>query len=374
MTSVVEHLSNLIHIPSVSSLSNRAVIEYAEGVLDAAGWKTRRQSYRDAGGVEKLNLVALPTWMSADDREVDIAFVCHTDTVPYAATWEKALVPFETDGFLYGCGSCDVKGFLACILTAVQGSRCSVKAAIVLTADEEIGCVGASKLIASESFRMRRMVIGEPTSLHAARAGKGYCLASVRVVGAEAHSAHPEKGASAISGAAHLLVALEEYGAEIAGEQNAIFSPPFTTLNVGTIQGGTAKNIIPGECSFLVEWRPIPGNVGDGIAGGIAAIIAHEQKLHPRLSYEFKVLREQRGFEVARDAGLVQQLETLSGRAATSIPFGSEASLFAPLCDEIVVFGPGDMTTAHSDRECVEIAQLHEAVGIVEKLMLSSCG
>jgi acetylornithine deacetylase len=369
MTNVVEHLSNLIRIPSVSSLSNRAVIEYAEGVLHRAGWKTRRQIYCDGADVEKFNLIALPGSESSYDGEVDIAFMCHTDTVPYSATWEKALVPFEKDGFLYGCGACDVKGFLACILTAAQESRGSAKAAIALTADEEVGCIGASKLIASDSFRAKRMVIGEPTSLHAARAGKGYCLARMCVIGAEAHSAHPEKGASAISGAAHLVVALDEYGAEIAREQNGIFSPPFTTLNVGTIQGGTAKNIIPGECSFLVEWRPIPASVGNGIASGIAAIVAREQLLRPRLRYEFEVLREQRGFEVARDAGLVQQLEMLSGRAATSIPFGSEASLFAPLCEELVVFGPGDMTTAHSDRECVEIAQLQEAVGIVGKLM-----
>jgi acetylornithine deacetylase len=369
MTSVVDHLSNLIRIPSVSSLSNGAVIAYAEGVLHAAGWKTRRQDYRDGAGVEKVNLIAVPRAISVDYVEVDIAFVCHTDTVPYAAGWENALVPIEKDGFMFGCGACDVKGFLACILTAAQESRSSRKAGIILTADEEVGCIGASKLIASDSIRARRMVIGEPTSLHAARGGKGYCLASVRVIGTEAHSAHPEKGASAINGAAHLLLALEAYSAEIAREQNAMFSPPFTTVNVGTIQGGTAKNIIPGECSFLVEWRPIPGRVGNGIAGGIEAIVAREQQSHPRLRYEFKVLREQRGFEMDRDSELVQRMEALSGRTASSIPFGSEASLFAPLCEEIVVFGPGDMTTAHSDRECVEIAQLHQAVAIIGELM-----
>jgi acetylornithine deacetylase len=369
MTSVVEHLSNLIRIPSVSWLSNGVVLEYAEGVLHGAGWKTRRQRYCDGAGVEKFNLVAVPSEISVDDREVDIAFVCHTDTVPYAVTWENALVPLEKDGFLFGCGACDVKGFLACILTAAQKSPSTVKVGIVLTADEEVGCIGASKLIASELFRAKRMVVGEPTSLRAARAGKGYCLATIRVIGAEAHSAHPEKGASAISGVAHLLVALEEYGAELVREQNPIFSPAFTTLNVGKIEGGTAKNIVPGECSFLLEWRPIPGSVGNGIASGIAAIVDRERLLRPRLRYEFNVLREQRGFEVARDAGLVTELERLSGRPSTSIPFGSEASMFAPLCEEIVVFGPGDMTTAHSERECVEIEQLHEAVGIIGKLM-----
>ncbi len=101
------------------------------------------------------------------------------------------------DEFVYGCGACDVKGFLACLLTAVgevatgdliQGLR------IVLTADEEIGCLGAHRLFASNLMRPRRLVIGEPTSLRPARAGKGYCLAEVTVIGAEAHSAHPLQG------------------------------------------------------------------------------------------------------------------------------------------------------------------------------------
>ena len=105
-----------------------------------------------------------------------------------------------------------------------------------------------------------------------ARAGKGYCLGEVTVFGEEAHSAHPQKGRSAIYRAARLITAIEEYGSVLAQEQNPFFSPGFTTLNIGTIQGGTAKNIIPGQCKFQLEWRPIPGQAPDTIAAAISSI------------------------------------------------------------------------------------------------------
>jgi acetylornithine deacetylase len=369
---VIEHLENLIRIPSVSSVTNRPVIEYAEQSLHAAGWQTRRQTYADNSHVEKINLIAAPNDQPVNDGAVDIAFVCHTDTVPFASSWKNALSPYQDNGFLHGCGACDVKGFLACVLAAAHAVRSArvAKLRIVLTADEEVGCVGAKHLLTENLLRPAKVVIGEPTSLHPARAGKGYCLAQVTVTGQEAHSAHPDRGASAITGAAHLLIALDELADQLKREQNDFFTPGYTTLNVGTIQGGTAKNIIPGQCTFLVEWRPIPGPSADRIPAVIEEAIDKLQRANPRIRYEFKIARQQQGFETAADSALVRSLETLSGKPASSIPFGSEASLFATLCDEVVVFGPGDMQMAHSSRECVEIAQLHRAVECLRTLML----
>ncbi len=127
-------------------------------------------------GIEKVNLIAAPPSQSLDDPIVELALMCHTDTVPYASDWPKALEPFVADGVLYGCGACDVKGFLACLLTSItEGDSSSVidGLRLILTADEEIGCVGAAHLIASRQIKPRRVIIGEPTSLHPARAGKG---------------------------------------------------------------------------------------------------------------------------------------------------------------------------------------------------------
>lgn len=370
---VIEHLSSLIRIPSVSSVSNRPVIDYSVEVLRDAQWQTKEMIYRDAAGVEKINLIAAPRGQDVNDPNGELAFVCHTDTVPYAPDWNKALDPFVADGQLHGCGACDVKGVLACLLTSISDSdpsRFVEGLRLVLTADEEVGCVGASHLIAAGMIKPTRVVIGEPTSLHPVRAGKGYCLAEVTVFGQEAHSAHPQKGKSAIYGAARLITAIEALADRIAEEKHAFFMPDFTTLNIGTIQGGTAKNIIPGRCSFQLEWRPIPGQPADAVPAAVAKIVEELRNADSDLLYQVKILRQQAGFETEKDAPLVRTMEAQTGRVSTSIPFGSEASLFAAIADEMIVLGPGDMQTAHSNRECVPISELDEMVDCLRSMMM----
>jgi len=370
MRTAGEHLANLIEIPSVSSMSNRGVIEYATDILQDAAWNVSEKSYLDANGAEKINLLAAPKGQGVAEANVDLAFFCHTDTVPFAADWEEALVPILKDGIIYGCGACDVKGFLACLLTAIESTNGFTSGLrLVLTSDEEIGCVGASHLVAANAIRPRRAVVGEPTSLRPARAGKGYYLAEVTVKGQEAHSAHPAEGRSAIYGAAQLITAIEEYAAELAEAHNPFFSPPFTSLNVGTIQGGTAKNIVAGECKFQLEWRPLPGPSPDAVLDILRSAADKRKNADPSFSYEIKVLRRQPGFETSADAPLVTRLCGLAKCDATSIPFGSEASLLSTIAEEVVVFGPGDMRTAHSRRECVPVRELEEAVSILCSLM-----
>lgn len=375
MKSVADHLSALVRIPSPSAVSNRAVIDYASAALRSAGWSTRELPYRDPAGLEKINLVAAPPGQDPAARDVDLVFMCHTDTVPYAADWADALNPTIRDGHLHGCGACDVKGFLACLLAAASGEEPAQfidGLRIVLSADEEIGCIGAARLIAENALHPRRMVIGEPTMLHPARAGKGYCLAEVTVHGKEAHSAHPQQGVSAIFHAATLLDSIQSLAGFRPDRVNNFFDPPQTTLNVGTIRGGTAKNIVPGECRFQLEWRPIPDDNADEIRQVIADLIPYFSATRPGFNAEIRSVRQQPGFETRADSQLVRRVESLAGRAAVSIPFGSEASLFAPVAEEVIVFGPGDMRTAHSRRECVPLAELDEAVRLVSQLMRQS--
>ena len=372
MKSVVELLSDLIRIPSNSAVSNRPVVEYATRVLHGAGWSVRELPYKDAAGVEKVNLIAAPAGQDVPNRNLDLVFMCHTDTVPYATEWAAALDPLLKNGNLHGCGACDVKGFLACLLAAISQSD-STKLPdglrLVLTAEEEIGCIGASRLVADNALRPRRMIIGEPTSLRPARAGKGYCLAEVTVWGKEAHSAHPQQGVSAIYHAAQLITAIEEFARQLAVETHSFFEPGFTTMNIGTIEGGTAKNIVPGLCRFQLEWRPIPSQSPDAVFASAEKIIERLQRSIPEFRAEIKPMRQQPGFETRADAPLVRSMEALTGRSAISIPFGSEASIFSPLAEEVIVFGPGDMRTAHSSRECVPVAELDQAVSCLTALM-----
>lgn len=374
MSPVVDHLSQLIRIPSVSGLSNRPVVAYAAAVLQTAGWTTREVAYVGDGGVEKVNLIAAPPGQSVMRREVDLAFFCHTDTVPYSADWNHALDPLRTGDMLHGCGACDVKGFLACLLAAAEAEkdRPHHQVRIVLTADEEIGCIGSKRLLATECLLPRRLVIGEPTALHPARAGKGYCLARVTMDGKEAHSAHPEQGVSAIYAAAGVISRIEGLSHELQRDRHPLFAPAYTTVNVGTISGGTAKNIIPGHAEFLVEWRPVPGQRADRVASAVCSFLDQAAQQFPGLCTGFELLRDQAGFETAADCSLVALLEGSSGREPSSIAFGSEASVWSTISDEIVVFGPGDMRTAHSSRECVPVPELESAVLIVRQLLRSA--
>jgi acetylornithine deacetylase len=371
LTAVVDHLSNLIRLPSVSAMSNRSITDYAATALSAQGWAVREVPYVDEAGIEKVNLVASPPGQNIADCDVDLAFLCHTDTVPYAKDWMQALQPVLRGEMLHGCGACDVKGFLACLLTAAgsKDARWIDGLRIVLTADEEVGCIGSKRLIATDSLRPERLVVGEPTSLRAARAGKGYCLARITIHGREAHSALPAQGVSAIYAAAHLVVALEGLTQQLAMETHDLFEPPFTTVNVGTIAGGSAKNIIPGRADLLVEWRPVPGMSPARIPTAIRAMIAHLERQYPGLRGSLDVLRQQAGFETAADSPLVRLVERATGQPATSIAFGSEASAWSAITKEVVVFGPGDMRTAHSDRECVSVAELTIAVQAVSSMM-----
>lgn len=372
MTDVTGHLANLVRIPSVSSLSNRPIIDYAATVLHAARWQTRELAYADPAGIEKVNLIAAPPGQNIVSPAAELAFMCHTDTVPYSPDWAGATNPVVGDGYLYGCGACDVKGFLSCLLTAatqIKPSTLIDGLRMVFTADEEIGCIGASHLMASGALRPRHAVVGEPTSLHTARAGKGYCLAEITVFGQEAHSALPQEGKSAIYRAARLITAIEELSDRFAQETNGFFSPAFTTLNVGTIQGGTAKNIIPGQCTFQLEWRPVPGQRPDAVPAAISEISEKLRTVDPGFRCELKIRRQQGGFETPSGSQIVRSLESLTRRPATSIPFGSEASLLASVAEEVVVFGPGNMQTAHSERECVPLNELEETVSILKTLM-----
>lgn len=166
-----------------------------------------------------------------------------------------------------------------------------------------------------------------------------------------------------------MIRGIEGLGEDLAKMKHNLFTPAFTTLNIGTIQGGTAKNIVPGECSLLLEWRPIPGLAVDYVADVLQAL-AEDIRIHdPRLRFNIHHLRQQAGFETIENAPLVQALKGATARPVTSIPFGSEASLFAPVAEQTVVFGPGDMRTAHSDRECVPLAELDEAVTVLKGLM-----
>jgi acetylornithine deacetylase len=368
-------LQELVAIPSVSSLSNRPLIEWIQKFLLPLGWHQRLLSYKDTAGIEKVNLVVSAQPLSEGTIDAELAIVCHTDTVPYSAAWSDATNLIERNGMLHGCGACDVKGFLACILATaptIDISKLRHQLCLVFTSDEEIGCRGARFLFEQKALHARYAIVGEPTSLVPAHAGKGYCLANVSVKGKAAHSAFPEAGRSAIFAAARLLKEIETMTEELKLEQNKSFSPPWTTLNVGEIRGGTAKNVIPAECSFLLEWRPIPEQQPDHVLDRLRKIV--NRMSADGVETEIEVLRMDSGFETSAESAVIQSVRIRPDTAINTISFGTEAPWLARMGAEVVVIGPGSMLTAHSPRECVPAAELDDCVNILRTAIEHFCG
>ena len=177
MTPIKETLAQLVGIDSVSSRSNAPIVEYLEARCAALDLVTKRFPYFDENGVEKINLIALAGADFSGTLDVELALVGHTDTVPYDPNWTEATTLKERDGKLYGRGSCDTKGFIAAALTAVETidrSQLRKPLALIFTADEEIGLIGAKELAQLKPINPRFSIVGEPTSLKPIRAGKGY--------------------------------------------------------------------------------------------------------------------------------------------------------------------------------------------------------
>jgi acetylornithine deacetylase len=370
---VEEILSGLVRLDSRSSVSNREVIDYVAARVERLGMRVRLLPYEDESGVEKVQMVA---FAPRETDDLELVLVGHTDTVPFDPAWAGALALEERDGKLYGRGACDTKGFIAAALAALEAVELSSlrrPLALALTADEEVGCLGAKRLAAARPFRARHAVVGEPTSLRPMRAGKGYCMAEAIVRGREAHSAYPHLGASAITRAARLIARVERVAEELKRDAHEAFDPPHTTVNVGLIQGGTAKNVVAGECRFTLEWRPVPGQRAELAAELVGREIESLRDEDADFDCALEVTRLDGGMETPADAPLVRALEESTGQGAGTISFGTEAPQMAELGAEAVVFGPGDIRVAHRTGEFVPADQLRAAVSILRGVIERFC-
>lgn len=371
-----ETLARLVSIDSVSARSNVEVISYAASRAEALGMRVQLRPYADARGVEKINMIATlgPTVSGAP--LVELALVGHTDTVPFDASWTEALSLTERDGKLYGRGACDTKGFIAAAITALEAVDAKAlrrPLALILTADEEVGCIGAKHLAGERAINARYSIVGEPTSLQPMRAGKGYCLAEITVRGREGHSAYPALGASAIFRAARIVSHLEKISEALKEERREEFDPPYTTLNVGIIKGGSAKNIIAGECRFTLEWRPVPGQSASRVLDLLRAAILDESSRDADFDCEIDVHRIDDGMETSAASKLVLLLEEVTGKRAGTISFGTEAPEMQRLGAEAVVLGPGDIRVAHRTGEFVPRAELQQCVAVLTRAIQHFC-
>lgn len=369
---LVTLLTELVAIDSTSTRSNRVIVDALEKKCLALGMTCERQGWHDELGQEKVNLVA-----RIGEGVPELSLIGHSDCVPFHAEWKEALTLTEKNGTLVGRGSCDTKAFIACALTAVEATRGTLKKPLqlVFTADEELGCIGAKKLVEQNTVRTKRAIIGEPTQLRPIFANKGYCLAEIVVEGKEGHSAYPDTGASAIFRAARLLTRIERFSKTGLREQlNPDFVPGYGTLNVGMANGGKAKNVIPGQMTLTLEWRPLPNQPVELVLEKVRALIDECKAEEPGFIATITPLRLDRGFDTAPNEDVVTWLAKESGRSPDTVSFGTEGPQLAALGAVPVVFGPGDIRVAHQTGEFVPVDELHRAAEILTAAVKHFCG
>ena len=371
-----ELLTTLVGFDTTSAKSNLPLIAFVEDYLSAHGIASTRVPSPEG---EKADLFAT----IGPPGEGGIGLSGHSDCVPVEGQrW--ASDPFtltERDGKLYGRGACDMKGFIACVLASVplfKSRKLKEPIHIIISYDEEVGCTGVRPLIARlgrDLPRPRAVIIGEPTSMKVIDAHKRIDAYRTRVTGREAHSSMPELGVNAIAAGAALVCELERLGADIAARENdPRFEPPFSTLSVGTIKGGTAPNIVPKHCEFQWQVRSLPSATPDEVPRDLAAFAAHT--LLPRMkqaSKEAAIDTEVHGsvpaFVASPQSEAVALALGLIGEEKThAVPYTTEAGLFEQAGCASVVCGPGDIAQAHAADEYVSIAQLDACMAFLEGL------
>ena len=277
-------LARLIAFKSVSASSNLPVIDFIEDYLAAHGVAARRAP--NAAGDKAAILATIGPRVDGG-----VVLSGHTDVVPVEGQlWSGD--PFELRqkaGRLYGRGACDMKGFDACVLAmapAFKAAALKRPVHIVLSYDEETTCLGSQDVIAwfgRDEPRPGAVIVGEPTMMQVADAHKGVATFRTRVTGHEAHSALPALGANAVAAAADVVSEIGRLAREYEkGPVDPRFHPPYSTLHVGMIEGGTARNILARECSFHWEFRGLPGVKTASALAKVQAFI--DQVALPRLT------------------------------------------------------------------------------------------
>jgi len=375
-----ELMDKLVAFPTVSRDSNLELIDFVEEYLSDLGVSATRVPNED-GTKAALYAHVGP----AVDGGVVLSG--HTDVVPVdGQNWDSD--PFQVtlrDNKLYGRGTCDMKGFDALALAAVplaleRGIKRPLQ--IALSYDEEIGCTGAPPMIdhmvSMGLPRADTVIVGEPSMMKVVNGHKGGFGFNVHVKGYEVHSSLHHEGVSAIMMGAKLIAWANEVNAENAaatrGPLAAGFVPPYTTLHVGTIRGGTAENIMAKDCHFGFGFRTVPGETQADwearFAAKVADINAEMQAIHPDTGISYDVRFDVPGL-VPEEMGKAEALvRNLTGDNTTNVvSYGTEAGQFQERGYSAVICGPGDIAQAHQPNEFITVDQFQQGEAFIAKLV-----
>jgi acetylornithine deacetylase len=370
-------LDKLVSFPTVSRDPNRALIDFVRDFLAGRGIASELVV---AEGGAKANLLA--TIGPADTPGIVLSG--HTDVVPVEGqAWTSD--PFRLavrDGRAYGRGTADMKGFVASSLALIdrlKGRRLAMPLHLVLSHDEEVGCLGVRSAIArmAERLRPRFCIVGEPTELRVATGHKGKIAAQATCCGMAGHSALAPKALNAVHLACDFVGLLRERQADIAahGARDSAYEIPYTTIHVGRIDGGTALNIVPDPCIVDFEIRNLveddPIRILDRLRDNATVLAALERQRFPEAAITIDVVNDYPGLATAADAEAVAFVQGLvHDRTTFKVAFGTEGGLFASRLDvPTVVCGPGSMDQGHKADEYVSLASLDACDRMLGRLL-----
>jgi len=363
-------LSDLIKFQTVSGTSNLKLIEYCEKKLDKLGaisFKTFHDSKQQANLFSTIN----------GKKKLDgggIILSGHTDVVP-ASGKEWSSDPFvarEKDNKIYGRGSCDMKGFIACTLAlapffASQNLKKPIH--FSFTYDEETACQGAPIMLTElkkRNVKCSICIVGEPTSMKAIQAHKGCYEYSTYFAGLAGHGSAPDKGVNAVEYASRYINKLMELREILKKREpkNSAFTPPYSTLQIGGIKGGLARNVIADQCVVDWELRPVVPEDGVFVNQNIETyvkdiLLPEMRKVYPKANIRKEIIGEIIGFTKEEKSEAVNLVCNLTGdNSRDVVSFGTEAGLFQELGISTVVCGPGSIEQAHKIDEYVSFDQL----------------
>ena len=385
----IDWLTRLIAFDTVSRHSNLALIDDVKAYCEQLGL-TVDLTFNDAKN--KANLfVTVPAGKDADEINHGLVLSGHTDVVPVDGqdwTSEPFTATIRGDK-LYGRGACDMKGFIACALTllpqAVKFSNAGQLRRplhLALSFDEEVGCLGAPLLLADLKARgitPDYCIVGEPTNMAMVVAHKGIAVYRCRVHGKSAHSSLTAQGVNAISYASRLIGYVDELAQEISyrSDNDGLFDVPYSTLSVGTIQGGTATNIVPNLCEFTFDYRNLPHMTQDDILAPIAAKVAE-------LSTQMQARAADTGIELLQEESVPAMTDNDSAELQAliialtgddtrhKVAYATEGGQFTNSGIPTIICGPGSIEQAHKADEYVALSEMVRCDEFLQKL-LNSC-
>lgn len=368
-------LERLLGFDTTSRESNLALIGFIDDYLSSAG-VTTRLFYDEQRN--KANLLA----RIGPEGDGGVMLSGHTDVVPVdGQSW--TVPPFSAtrrDGRVYGRGSADMKGFIACVLAAVPGFLAAplrMPLWLAFSYDEEVGCLGVRSLVEhlrASPEKPAMCIIGEPTEMKPVYGHKGKLAMRCSVQGHPCHSAYAPQGVNAIEYAAKLINRLSTLGEALAERQDARFDPPFSTVQVGVIRGGSALNIVPQSCEFDFEIRHLPDASADETVESLRRYASGEllgkmRAVAQGSDIRFHTLSRYPGLLTDPQSAFARWLSAWSGSDAFStVAFGTEGGLFDEVGVATLVCGPGSMAQGHKPDEFVSEEQLERCIAMLDNL------